>query len=77
MKTDFLKQIKDYFKDRGEVSAVYLFGSTAIGSETASSDIDIAILLKRGVNPYKPDIQLKIMSDLELLLKQSLYLHRS
>ncbi|MBI3377666.1 MAG: nucleotidyltransferase domain-containing protein [Nitrospirae bacterium] len=70
MKTDFLKQIKDYFKDREEVSAVYLFGSTATGSETASSDIDIAILLKRGVNPYKPDIQLKIMSDLELLLKK-------
>lgn len=70
MKTDFLKQIKDYFKDKEEVSAVYLFGSTATGSETASSDIDIAILLKHGVNPYKPDIQLKIMSDLELLLKK-------
>lgn len=70
MKTDFLKQIKDYFKDREEVSAVYLFGSAATGSETAASDIDIAILLKHGVNPYKPDIQLKIMSDLELLLKK-------
>lgn len=70
MKTDSLKQIKDYFKDREEVTAVYLFGSTAAGSEISSSDIDIAILLKHGVNPYKPDIQLKIMSDLELLLKK-------
>ncbi len=47
MKTDFLKQIRDYFKGREEVSAVYLFGSTAIGSETTSSDIDIAILLNK------------------------------
>lgn len=70
MKTGFLKQIKNYFKSREEVSAVYLFGSAAIGTETAASDIDIAILLKPGVNPYKPDIQLKIMSDLELLLKK-------
>ena len=64
------ERVKDYFKDREDVAAVYLFGSTAIGSETASSDIDLAILLKCGVNPYKPDIQLKIMSDLELLLKK-------
>ena len=70
METGFAKQIKNYFKSRKEISAVYLFGSAATGSETAGSDIDIAILLKRGINPYKPDIQLKIMSDLELLLKK-------
>jgi len=70
MKPGFIKQIKNYFKSRAEVSAVYLFGSAAAGTETTASDIDIAILLKRGINPYKPDIQLKIMSDLELLLKK-------
>jgi predicted nucleotidyltransferase len=70
MKYKLLKQIKDYFKDIEEVDAVYLFGSIASGRAETTSDIDIAILLKPEVNPYKPvDIQLKVMSDLGMLLK--------
>ncbi|OGP65775.1 MAG: hypothetical protein A3K22_02025 [Deltaproteobacteria bacterium RBG_16_42_7] len=66
-----LDHIKDYFKDMEDIAAVYLFGSAASGKEKESSDIDIAILLKPGVNPYKPiDIQLRVMSDLEMLLKR-------
>ncbi len=71
MKTKLLAQIKDYFKDNKSVAAVYLFGSMATGNETVISDIDIAILLKPSVNPYKPiDIQLNVMADLEMLLKK-------
>ncbi len=71
MKHKLLKQIKDYFKDIDEVASVYFFGSAASGKEKESSDIDIAILLRAGINPYKPvDIQLRIMSDLEMLLKR-------
>ncbi|MBI4683861.1 MAG: nucleotidyltransferase domain-containing protein [Nitrospirae bacterium] len=66
-----LKQIRDYFKDNKKISAVYLFGSTAKAAEKKGSDIDIAVLLNPGINPYKPtDIQLRIMSDLETLLKK-------
>lgn len=66
-----LNQIKDYFKGTDAVTAVYLFGSMATDKEKKAGDIDIAILLKPGVNPYKPvDIQLRIMSDLEILLKR-------
>lgn len=72
MKNKILNHIKDYFKDTDAVAAVYLFGSVATDKEINTSDIDIAILLKPKVNPYKPvDIQLKVMSDLEMLLKKT------
>ncbi|MBI4688977.1 MAG: nucleotidyltransferase domain-containing protein [Nitrospirae bacterium] len=71
MKTTLLNQIKDYFEDVEEVTAVYLFGSVAARKEKTTSDIDIAILLKSGINPYKPvDLQLRIMSDLDMLFKK-------
>ena len=71
MKHKLLDQIKDYFKDMEDIAAVYLFGSAAYGKEKETSDIDIAILLKPDINPYRPvDIQLRAMSDLEMLLKK-------
>lgn len=71
MELKLLNQIRDYFKSNEDIAAVYLFGSTAKDMEKKTGDIDIAILLKPGVNPYKPvDIQLRIMSDLEILLKK-------
>ena len=40
-----VKRIVDYFKGREEVSSLYIFGSAAIGKETAESDVDIAVLI--------------------------------
>lgn len=40
-----LKRITSYFKERGEVSALYVFGSLAKANETKESDIDIAVLV--------------------------------
>jgi len=40
-----IKGIIDYFKAREEVSALYLFGSVAKGTQNAGSDIDIAVLV--------------------------------
>ena len=37
--------IKQYFEDRIEIAAVYLFGSYASGKNTFMSDVDIGILL--------------------------------
>jgi len=39
-------RIKDYFRNREKVAAVYLFGSHAAGKERAGSDVDIAILFQ-------------------------------
>ncbi|MEW5746786.1 MAG: nucleotidyltransferase domain-containing protein [Nitrospirota bacterium] len=54
--SDDIKRIADYFKDRNEVSALFLFGSLAKGRETAESDIDIAVLVdesKMGGNTFQ------------------------
>lgn len=53
---DDIRRITDYFKDRDEVSALYIFGSAAGGKETAESDIDIAVLIndrKKGRKTYE------------------------
>jgi predicted nucleotidyltransferase len=52
---DDIRRITDYFKDRDEVSTLYIFGSAARGKETAESDIDIAVLIndrKKGRKTY-------------------------
>ena len=41
------EKIKNYFKNKKEVIAVYLFGSYAEGRERDLSDIDIGIVLDR------------------------------
>lgn len=51
-----IRRITDYFKDRDEVSALYIFGSASNGKETAESDIDIAVLIndiKKGKKNYE------------------------
>lgn len=40
-----IKRIVDYFKGRGEVNAVYMFGSAVSGRQNIESDIDIAVLI--------------------------------
>lgn len=41
------KQIAEYFAERDEVIAVYVYGSHARGTNNALSDIDIAIMVER------------------------------
>ena len=40
-----IERIIHYFRDRDEVSSLYLFGSSAKGKRTKESDIDIAVLI--------------------------------
>ena len=42
-----IKRIINFFKERDEVSALYLFGSAARDRATDESDIDIAVLIGR------------------------------
>jgi predicted nucleotidyltransferase len=43
-----IKIVTDYFSDKHDVVAVYLFGSQASGKQRPFSDVDIAILFKHG-----------------------------
>ena len=38
------QRLTEYFRDRADVCAVYLFGSRAAGTERADSDIDVGLL---------------------------------
>ena len=48
-----IERIINYFRDRDEVSALYLFGSSAKGKRTKESDLDIAVLIDRPVLKQK------------------------
>jgi predicted nucleotidyltransferase len=54
--SDDIKRIIEYFRGREEVSALYIFGSTAKGKGTEESDIDVAVLIndrKKGKRPFE------------------------
>ncbi len=51
----FKEKIKNYFKSKKGIIAVYLFGSHAKGKEYHLSDIDIGILLDRNHQKYQED----------------------
>jgi len=64
-----LKTIQDYFRDRDDIYAVYLFGSRAKGTARPASDLDLAVLFKEGLDPHRRfQIKLEITNDLEDLL---------
>ena len=51
-----IKRIIGFFRDREEVSALYIFGSAAKGKGTNESDIDVAVLIndrKRGKQTFE------------------------
>lgn len=60
-----LKAWTDFFKNRGEVAAVYLFGSYGTEFEHPNSDIDLGIVFSRIVTFVE---ELAIDADLSLFL---------
>ena len=44
-RNDDIKRVIDYFRAREEVTALYLFGSAAKGTQSEESDLDIAVLV--------------------------------
>ncbi len=76
MKIAFEKKIADYFKDKSDVVAVYLFGSYARGKEKPFSDIDIGITFKplkrdqypERVDGYLPDLTRILRRDVHLVV---------
>lgn len=53
-------------KSRGEIIAVYLFGSCAEGKGNTANDVDIALLLNDNQEPHFPYLEFKVL--LERLL---------
>ena len=66
-------RIIDYFRDRGEVAAVYLFGSHAAGRERSGSDVDLAILFQTRDPDFIRDSIDAYLVDLSRLLKKDIH----
>ena len=66
-------RIKDYFSNRNNIAAVYLFGSHAIGKERSGSDVDIAILFQNKDPDLIRDSIDRYMVDLSRLLKKDIH----
>ncbi|MGM0438329.1 MAG: type VII toxin-antitoxin system MntA family adenylyltransferase antitoxin [Bacillota bacterium] len=68
-KNMIIKKIKDYFADKDEIIAVYLFGSLSKENYKKDSDIDIALMIKDRENKVEEfDYRLKVINELEKLL---------
>jgi len=67
MDIDF-EGLQRFFSTQSDVIAAYLFGSVAKGKARPRSDIDIAVLLREGLDSFKRfERRLRLMADLEAL----------
>jgi predicted nucleotidyltransferase len=68
-----LKVLRDYFAQRDDITAAYLFGSTVKNKERKGSDLDLAILFKGESSAYaRFQAKLQIANDLETEVKADL-----
>lgn len=59
MNRNIIKKIRRHFQKRGGITAVYLYGSRALNTNSPASDIDIALLVKkhRAKKPFELGIK--------------------
>lgn len=68
--TEIQSIIKPVINEVAEITLVYLFGSYADGTANAASDIDIAVLCKKGkAEAFYQQLQLELIGKLSLALK--------
>ncbi|MBU1696413.1 MAG: nucleotidyltransferase domain-containing protein [Proteobacteria bacterium] len=65
--------IKQYFKDRKEIAAIYLFGSYASGKERHMSDVDIGVLLNHKHSKSSEILKEEYMIQLGRLLRKDIH----
>ena len=65
--------VADYFGDKKEVVAVYLFGSQALGRERPTSDVDLGILYDDDALPDTADKRDQYMVALSRHLKKDIH----
>jgi predicted nucleotidyltransferase len=70
MNPEMIKKIAEYFRNRTEVIAVYLFGSYAKGHERTSSDIDIGVLIEHEALADDKDVSMIYTVNLGRLLRK-------
>lgn len=66
-------KIRDYFKNKREIIAVYLFGSHATGKKQHFSDIDIGILLDRDQLSTGKELITKYIVELTRILRKDIH----
>jgi len=55
-------KIVNFAKARPDISAIYLFGSHAIGHPRSKSDIDLGILFKVGIQFTQPTTRYRLQT---------------
>jgi predicted nucleotidyltransferase len=73
MKNNLTTRLKQYFKDKPEVIAVYLFGSQATGKKKRSSDVDVGILLNTKDRATEIEKRNQYMVDLADILRKEIH----
>jgi predicted nucleotidyltransferase len=68
------QKIANYFKNREEIIAVYLFGSFASGKERTCSDLDLAILFDSRDRDFINRLLDKYLIDLSRILRKDAHL---
>ena len=66
--------IKQHFKDREEIAAIYLFGSYASGKERHMSDVDIGLLLNYKHSKSSEIFKEEYLTQLGRLLRKDIHL---
>ena len=67
------KIISDYFSNKDEVIAVYLFGSYASGKNRTFSDIDIGILLNRFDPEFGNQQKMRYFTELSRIIRKDVH----
>jgi predicted nucleotidyltransferase len=70
---NFENIIKQYFKDRKEIAAVYLFGSYASGKNNYMSDVDIGILFTHQYSKSDKNFKEEYIIQLGRLLRKDIH----
>ncbi len=73
MKNNLTARLKQYFKDKPEVIAVYIFGSQATGKKKRSSDVDVGILLNTKNRATEIEKRNQYMVDLADILRKEIH----
>ena len=73
MKSNLIRQLKNYYKKQPEIIAVYLFGSQATAKSRRSSDVDVGILLDIRDRATEIEKKNQYMVDLANILRKEIH----
>jgi len=73
MKSNLISQLKNYYKEKPEIIAVYLFGSQATAKTGSSSDVDVGILLDIRDRATEIEKRNQYMVDLANILRREIH----